>query len=68
MKELRTFLESKDKFEIKLLLNDVRSDLYNVLSTLFFKYYQNGNDIDKKEYEDAIAFFNDKFFKETEEE
>ena len=67
MKELRTFLESKDKFEINLLLNDIRSDLYNVLSTLFFKYHLNGNDINKKEYEDAITFFNDKFFEEYEE-
>lgn len=40
------------------------SEIYNALSDLAFDFHENGNDLTKAEFENAFAFFLDKFFED----
>lgn len=63
MKQITTFLESKDKkIETNVSLNDFQNDLYNVLSDLMFEYNQAGKNVNKSEFEKAIKLFTEKFY------
>lgn len=63
MKQITTFLESKDKkIETNVSLDDFQNDLYNVLSDLMFEYNQAGKNVNKSEFEKAIKVFTEKFY------
>ena len=63
MKQITTFLESKNKkIETNVSLDDFQNDLYNVLSDLMFEYNQAGKNINKSEFEKAIKWFTEKFY------
>ena len=63
MKQITTFLESKDKkIETNVSLDDFKNDLYNVLSDLMFEYNQTGKNVNKSEFEKAIKLFIKKIY------
>lgn len=63
MKQITTFLESKDKkIETNVSLDDFQNDLYNVLSDLMFEYNQTGKNVNKSEFEKAIKLFIKKIY------
>ncbi len=63
MKQITTFLESKNKkIETNVSLDDFQNDLYNVLSDLMFEYNQAGKNVNKSEFEKAIKWFTEKFY------
>lgn len=63
MKQITTFLESKDKkIETNVSLDDFQNDLYNVLGDLMFEYNQAGKNVNKSEFEKAVKLFIEKFY------
>lgn len=63
MKQITTFLESKDKkIETNVSLDDFQNDLYNVLSDLMFEYNQAGKNVNKSEFEKVVKLFIEKFY------
>lgn len=76
MKELNNYIAEKYKITPKvnligedfkldtaISLDNFKSDLYNVISDLFYKYKTEKDiDISDKEWKDAISWFEDKFF------
>ena len=63
MKQITTFLESKNKkIETNVSLDDFQNDLYNVLGDLMFEYNQAGKNINKSEFEKAIKWFTEKIY------
>ena len=63
MKQITTFLESKNKkIETNVSLDDFQNDLYNVLSDLMFEYNQAGKNVNKSEFEKAIKWFTEKIY------
>lgn len=63
MKQITTFLESKNKkIETNISLDEFQNDLYNVLSDLMFEYNQVGKNVNKTEFEKAVKWFTEKFY------
>lgn len=63
MKAIKNFIEeSKHSCSIDLKFDDFNNDLYNALVEIMFEYNQQGKNINKKSFDEAIKFFNDKFF------
>ena len=63
MKQITTFLESKNKkIETNISLDDFQNDLYNVLGDLMFEYNQVGKNVNKTEFEKAVKWFTEKFY------
>ena len=63
MKQITTFLESKNKkIETSVSLDNFQNDLYNVLSDLMFEYNQAGKNVNKSEFEKAIKWFIKKIY------